>query len=891
MSDQLQRLTAALADRYAIEQELGAGGMANVYLAEDLKHHRKVAVKVLRPALAAVIGAERFLHEIEVTAHLQHPHILPLFDSGEADGFLYYVMPHVEGESLRDRLRRETQLGLEEAVAITKAVASALDYAHRHDVIHRDIKPENILLQDGQPVVADFGIALAVTAAGGTRLTETGLSLGTPHYMSPEQATADREIDGRTDTYSLGCVAYEMLVGEPPFTAPTAQAVVAKILAEDPALVTVRRRTVPPNVEAAIHQALAKLPADRFTTAAQLADALANPGFALAGTATTHLIPTEVPSTWQQRLAIPMTVAAVVMTVLFLWASGRPRSDPGPLRRYPIALPADQALRPRFGSRIAVSPDGARIVYIGSGEGGGAQLWLREWHRLQATPLAGTEDPRTPFFSPDGENVAFFSSDEALVIAALDGAPPVVVADSGIRSEGGWWGRDGYLYVDSPGGLARVPEGGGAPAEPVTKIAEGETSHNWPTGLPNGKGLLFIIRHGGDVSQSEVAVVDFETGGHRTLTRGVHVRYARTGHLIYATADGTLMAAPFDQGRMEMTGPATALTEVVGLGQYGTADLDLSDNGTLVYVAGGGGTGGSSELVWVSSDGTAEPVVADWRGQFHTVALSPDGLRLAVSMVTQEQEHIYVRGLDGGVPSTLTFTGSRNWRPEWTPDGRGITFVSDRSGKLNLYLKPADGTGLAVPLLDRELGVEEAEWSSDGEWLVFREGGGLSGHQRDILAVRPGKDEDPVALATTESEEKVPTLSPDGRWLAYESTESGRAEVWVRPFPGPSEAKWKVSLNGGVEPLWAHNGRELFYRNRNNELVVATVQTTPTFALVSEQALFPAGAYRLENNHRAYDVAADDQRFLMIRLGGTGGSGELVLVENWFEDLKARVGS
>lgn len=263
MIDQLQRLKAALADRYAIESELGAGGMATVYLADDIKHDRKVAVKVLRPELAAVIGAERFVNEIKVTAHLQHPHILPLHDSGEAEGFLYYVMPRVEGESLRARLVRERQLAVEEALEITRVVASALDYAHRHDVVHRDIKPENILLQDGQALVADFGIALAVSAAGGTRLTETGLSLGTPHYMSPEQATADRELDGRSDIYSLACVTYEMLAGQPPFIAPNAQAVVAKILSEDPVPVTTHRRSVPPHVAAVLQKALSKLPADR----------------------------------------------------------------------------------------------------------------------------------------------------------------------------------------------------------------------------------------------------------------------------------------------------------------------------------------------------------------------------------------------------------------------------------------------------------------------------------------------------------------------------------------------------------------------------------------------------------------------------------------------------
>ncbi|NIM52996.1 MAG: protein kinase, partial [Gammaproteobacteria bacterium] len=323
---------AALADRYTIERELGAGGMATVYLAHDVKHDRKVAVKVLRPELAAVLGAERFLNEIKVTANLQHPHILPLHDSGEAEGFVYYVMPYVEGESLRAKLEREKELSIEEAIEITKAVASALDYAHRHEVIHRDIKPENILLHEGQPVVADFGIALAVSAAGGTRLTETGLSLGTPQYMSPEQAMGDRELDGRSDIYSLACVTYEMLVGEAPYTGPTAQAIVAKIVTEEPKPVTQTRKTVPAHVDLAIRKALAKLPADRFRAASEFVDAMMRPGaVALPATARRRRWAWAVPA------AMFAVAAAAIATLVGRGDSGS--GEPQPV--VPIQLTAN----------------------------------------------------------------------------------------------------------------------------------------------------------------------------------------------------------------------------------------------------------------------------------------------------------------------------------------------------------------------------------------------------------------------------------------------------------------------------------------------------------------------------------------------------------------------
>ncbi len=285
MTTPSSRISGALSTRYRLEQEIGAGGMATVYLAEDIRHDRRVALKVLRPELAAVIGAERFLAEIKLTANLQHPHILPLFDSGEADSFLFYVMPFVEGESLRDRLNREKQLPVDEAIRLAGEVASALDYAHRHGVVHRDIKPENILLHDGRALVADFGIALAASKASGARMTETGMSLGTPHYMSPEQAMGEREITARSDVYALGAVLYEMLTGDPPFTGSTAQAVVARVVTESPRPLVPQRHTIPPHVEAAVLTALEKLPADRFASAAQFAEALSRPTFTAPATA------------------------------------------------------------------------------------------------------------------------------------------------------------------------------------------------------------------------------------------------------------------------------------------------------------------------------------------------------------------------------------------------------------------------------------------------------------------------------------------------------------------------------------------------------------------------------------------------------------------------------
>src|SRR5213594_2610939 len=379
MPDPLAALLATLAQHYTIEREAGVGGMATVYVARDLKHDRHVALKVLKPELAALLGVERFLSEIRVTAHLQHPHILPLFDSGQAGGLIYYVMPHVEGESLRQRLEREKQLPLETAIEITRAVASALDYAHRHGVIHRDIKPENILFQDGQAVVADFWIALALSAAGGSRLTETGLSLGTPQYMSPEQATGDRTLDARSDIYSLASVLYEMLAGEPPHTGPTVQSVIAKIVTDRPRPLRQLRESVPPHVEAAVLKALAKVPADRFQTAAEFVDALARPGWALTTTAPDVAAPALGRLGRRAVRDVAPWAVAGLATGLALWASLRARPEPParPVARFTLVLPPSAPLAEfSAGPTVAFSPDGSRIIYVSSASTG-IQLFSR----------------------------------------------------------------------------------------------------------------------------------------------------------------------------------------------------------------------------------------------------------------------------------------------------------------------------------------------------------------------------------------------------------------------------------------------------------------------------------------------------------------------------------
>ncbi|MEP6509451.1 MAG: protein kinase, partial [Gemmatimonadales bacterium] len=529
----LERLTAALADRYRIERELGEGGMATVYLADDLKHDRKVALKVLKPELSAVIGAERFVVEIKTTAALQHPHILPLFDSGTADGFLYYVMPYIQGETLRSKLDRETQLGIDESVKITTDVADALDYAHRHGVIHRDIKPENILLHDGRPMVADFGIALALSAAAGGRMTETGLSLGTPHYMSPEQATGEKGISNRSDIYSLGSVLYEMLTGNPPHTGASAQQIIMKIVTEEAAPVTKLRKSVPTNIAAAIATAVEKLPADRFDSAKAFADALKNPAYRrddMAGGAGNASASARLMS----RLTIPLGVALVLALVAASWGWMRKSPAASPLMRLPISLPQDALLQQQPGILFALSQDGSEMVYTGPG-GGDVDLWVRPLDALTATRVPGTNGGDSPFLSADGQVVAFYRSNPpALYTVTLRGGPRQTLASDSTIALGGDFGPDGSVYFVRRGGIRRVPPGGGV-IEQVTRVdsAAGEQYHGWIDVLPNGKSLVFTILRRGDEDQYDIAALNLSSGKINVLFRGVYARYA-DGHLLYA---------------------------------------------------------------------------------------------------------------------------------------------------------------------------------------------------------------------------------------------------------------------------------------------------------------------------------------------------------------------
>jgi len=890
LTESTERLSTALADRYQILSRLGEGGMATVYLAEDLKHKRQVAVKVLKPELAAVLGAERFVQEITTTANLQHPHILPLFDSGETDGFLYYVMPYIEGETLRSKLDRETQLGIDEAVKITTDVADALDYAHRHGIIHRDIKPENILLHDGRPMVADFGIALAVSAAAGGRMTETGLSLGTPHYMSPEQATAEKEITARSDVYSLGSVLYEMLAGAPPHLGGTAQQIIMKIISEDAAPVTELRKSVPPNVAAAVAQSLEKVPADRFASAADFASALGDSHFvgntAIAGTLDQRERRPRPAVTWV------LSACVIVLAVLGAWGWTRAwRGGNSPSEWHHITFGSGLQPMPSVPS-MALSPDGTLLAFRENQPDG--LLWLKRRDQLDPVALAGTERAIAPVFSPDGQWIAYIADGQLKKVRATGGAS-VTLADSvgGTGYGGLTWLDDGTIVYVNPrlSELHRVNATGGSISVALrdSTLVGGGIGH--PTALPGARGVLFQYCASGCVTMA-VHVLDLETGTQRLLLDDVvQAWYLPNGRLVYVRRDGVAVAAPFDLDRLEITGEAIPVLEEVAVRlQNGFAPIAWSASGSMVYIR---GTGSASEnlVVHVGRDGSFTPLDTTWSGTFNGLSLSPDGQRLVVGVGAGAAINVWLKELDGGPFTRLTF-GNRDRRPAWSPDGRWVSFIRDsvdNSGAV--YARSADGSGRDTLLVHIDKLVQEAVWSPDGSWLILRTDNATAG-AGDLIGVPMGTGGEPIPLVASSFSELHPAVSPDGKWLAYASNESGIFEVYVRQLANPDAGRRQVSDGGGTEPVWSPSGDELFYLDRNFSVTAVTVRDGPTFSTGTPRSLFSATGFLLDGFHQSFVALPDGDGFLFLTsraLIDTTSDPQIVWLDGWFEEFESRM--
>jgi serine/threonine-protein kinase len=884
----LEQLSAALGDRYTIERELGSGAMATVYLARDVKHHRDVAVKVLRPELAAALGAERFLREIDVVAHLQHPHILPLYDSGEAGDCLYYVMPRVEGESLRDRLRRERQIPVDEALQITREVAAALDHAHRRHIIHRDIKPANILLQDGQALVADFGIALAVRAAGGERMTGTGLSVGTPWYMSPEQAAGDRDLDARSDVYSLAALLYEMLTGDPPHTGRDPQAVLAKVLTEPVRPVRAYRDTVPPHVEAALQKALAKLPADRFSSTAAFARALAEPDVRpeiAVPAGRRHL------RKWPVAVAVSGWSVVAVGILISGWAWHRSRTTPNPesaaVRRWSIVL-ADSAPLAFVGTAalgvgrtsLAISPDGTRLVYVAQ-RGTTTQLYLRELDRLDATPLPGTIGANQPFFSPDGQWVGFFAGRE-LKKVSLHGDQAITLAAT-TEPYGAAWGRDGrILVVDRQGSrLAWVPSGGGAP-QPIEQqirirvlnpelVAEGK----WVLhGSIDGVLYLHSLATGWPYAITPDGVVRRDSADLDALLYGANPHYLKSGHIAYFSGDGTLMALPFDMSRRRVLGPPAPILEGIRLeAEAGDAQLTVSQGGTLVYAPGESARLG--EFVWVDH-ATGRVNTLPWpRAAYGGFDLSPDGRQILVRVRSAlSRSELWVLDTGGNYRARVPTQGILVASPNWWPDGARVMYQE----------LPPDG-GMSRVSLRQSLGnPAERDTLPFGAFWPAPDGRHLVQYERGILWLEPSEQPGQRVQLTLSGRGISPAFSPDGRWLAYTDLDDpgGESAVYATRIGHPAE-RLKISAAGGEEPVWAPDGRAVIYRDRQ-EWFAVDVSTIGALRAGRARVLFRGPFLQVPGS--SHDISPDGRRQLVLLGPSAETADRLVVVTNWFAEVE-----
>ena len=838
------RLANALTDRYRIERELGQGGMATVYLAQDLRHDRRVALKVLRPDLAAVIGAERFLQEIRTTANLQHPHILPLHDSGQVDGTVFYVMPYVEGESLRDRISRDKQLPVDQALQVAREVADALGYAHERGVIHRDIKPENILLQRGHALVADFGIALAASRTGGSRMTETGMSLGTPHYMSPEQAMGERDLDLRTDIYALGCVLYEMLVGEPPFTGATAQQIVAKVLTDPPRPLTEQRRTIPSNVDAAVRQALEKLPADRFGSTAEFARALGDAGF-MGTSAAIRPVPRTVRTNQVARL-VPWAIASASLAVaVWLGLKDRSRSD----AVEPIFASIDlenTGISGTGSDNFTLSPDGRQLAL--TVEQGTVGLAIRSLDSVGIRLLARTRGANHPFWSPDSKSVGYFTEDSLKVVEVASGSVRALCETPG-GSQGGTWAADGtILFSAQQLGLLRTRAPGGACENWMPRARDDLRARALrPYFFPDGR--HFIATGDQDVWLGDLGTDSLVRLGDLTRAEAV---LAPPDWVLLRGTNG-LMAQRVDLGNKRFSGePIRILSQPVN--PRGHTAVAVSSNGVLVRSAPAtfDSAGPSYEGVGVVERGSGVlRRLGIGTGTWRDPRVSRDGRRLVLGGWNIQTFDLasgrWVR-VAGPVETGVAVSS----RPIWSPRDSAIVFQQAGAPPEIHAVSMASGT---VRSLLQARGGGPADVSPDGNRIALESFLGRV-HEWDLL-----KD---TVVRLFEAPGPVTGLryAPGGGWLAYMvGSGGGTSDVFVRRYPAIGDPV-RVSTGGGRHPRWRADGSELFYQEPSGAVVAVTVPRMGA-GFGPARTVVPASVFS-DWHGDEFDVSPDGQRFYFL---------------------------
>jgi eukaryotic-like serine/threonine-protein kinase len=907
---------------YDVLTLIGSGGMGEVYRARDTKLDRDVAIKVLPESLAADPDRiARLSREAKTLAALNHPHIAHIHGFEDSTGTPALVMELVEGPTLADRIAQGS-IPVDEALAIAKQIAEALEAAHEQGIVHRDLKPANIKLRDdGAVKLLDFGLAKAFEsgpagAASATmsptlsmHATQAGLILGTAAYMSPEQA-AGRAVDKRSDLWAFGVVLFEMLTGRQLFSGETVSHVLASVLKDEPDWTTLPVGT-PASVTILLRRCLNKNRKRRLDSAAAARleiDEASTTAQAAARVAPSRAVP----------VAAAGAAACAILAATATWVATR--SAPPHLQpvRFAIVPPVAQPLAIVGGDRdLAISPDGTHLVYVAGSGSGGTQLMVRAIDQLEAVPLRGTSGARGPVISPDGKWVGFFTSNEFRKVSMTGGpATRICVIPGGQR--GASWGADGtivFATADSATGLLSVSEAGGEP-KILTNAdrAHGEVDHQFPSLLPDGRDVLFTILTAGPVDNSQVAVMDLKSGTRKTLVRGgFFAQYVEPvpststgpslsgepGYIVYATA-GALRAIRFDPRRLEVLGDSIPIVDQVMTGANGAAEFSVSKQGTLLYVPGGAGAGVARSLAWVDRQGHEERITTAPQHAYMYPRLSPDGRQVALD-IRDANSDIWILHLEPGTLTRLTDDPAADWYPVWTSDGQRIVFASGRSGNLNLFWQRADNTGTVERLTTSQNAQFPTAMSRAG--LVFTENSAKNGRDVQLLrmdASTPAQTSNGQGIAplvtplvhSTFNEDNG-EVSPDGRWLAYQVDDAEQNQIHVRPFPNTDAGHWQVSANGGIKPLWSRDGKELFFLDRSNAMIAVQVQTSPTFRVGNATKLFDALPYFLSGNGRTYDVSLDGKRFLMVKATGpldqNTTPASMIVVLNWLEELKARV--
>jgi hypothetical protein len=885
---------------YRVDAWLGAGGMGEVYRARDTKLGRDVAIKILpRLFVSEPERLARFEREARVLASLNHPHIGAIYGLEDVDGIPALVLELIDGVTLADRLAKGP-LPVRDALTIAAQIADGLEAAHEKGIVHRDLKPANVkITPEGMVKVLDFGLAKAAVGSetgvaqsptvtvGATR---EGAIFGTAAYMSPEQA-AGKPADKRSDLWAFGIVLFEMLTARPVFAGETMSHVLAAVLTTEPDWTTLPAETPAP-IRTLLRRCLEK---DRKRRLESAADARLDIDDALAAPPAEGRVVTRPRPLWR-RLAVfsaPALVAGVVITSTTTWLATRPASPR--VTRTTIANTGTAALTINGLDRdLAITPDGTHVVYVGNG---GTQLFVRALDALEPVAIASGQ-LRGPFVSPDGQWVGFIDGN-ILRKVAITGGPSIALASIDAGSRGATWAPDDTIVFATARpatGLQRVSAAGGTP-EVLTQpdLAQGEADHFWPEILPGGGAVLFTIAsQTGGLDTAQVAVRDLRTGTHKVLLRGgSHGHYVASGHLVYVAA-GTLRAIPFDPTRLETHGTAVPVLPRLATTGTGAGDFAVATDGTLVYVDVPGSLGANARtLVWVDRTGKEEPVAAPPPRAYEHPRLSPDGTRVALFSNDQEDD-LWIWDLGRATLTRLTLDPGQAYFPLWTPNGRRIIFSSNRGGQFNLWWQAADGTGAAERLTTSSSAQFPTGITPDGTAVVYDQGTPTMG--RDLLQLALDGTRQLTPLLQTKFDEQNGIVSPDGRWLAYESNSSGpsgRLEIYVRPFPNVGGGQWQVSTAGGRQPLWARSGNELFYFGSDSTLLRVPVEARgATLNAGTPMKLFEGRYYTGVGTGRAYDVSPDGQRFLMIKATGadaTAAPPSLIVVQHWDQELKRLV--